>query len=188
MRVLAGDPERTDLQPEDMSWTVRCDDEFAITAVRLPAAQPSWAFVVQEADRCAVRETALVRGRSWPCSMRIDGCSRVSRLHSLHTCFMQPPLFWLSAAQPVWPLAYEPADAPCTLSGNSSHEQGTAFQGAQCQQEVTSAWLRSLRRLSSRFIDYAVCSLDLASRIQPSKPGQPGLTRWPAGSGWGGWI
>lgn len=58
----AGDPERTDLRPEDMSWTVRCDDEFAITAVRLPAAQPSWAFVVQEADRCVAEKTALGAG------------------------------------------------------------------------------------------------------------------------------
>ncbi|KAK9827696.1 hypothetical protein WJX81_001407 [Elliptochloris bilobata] len=46
-----GDPGRSDLAPEEMTWTVRCDDEFVVTAVRLPAAQPSWAFVVQEADR-----------------------------------------------------------------------------------------------------------------------------------------
>ncbi len=48
----AGDPALTDVRPEDMSWTIRCDDEYAVTAVRLAAPQPSWAFIVQEADRC----------------------------------------------------------------------------------------------------------------------------------------
>ena len=38
-----------------MSWTIRCDDEYTIMAVRLAAPQPSWAFVVQEASRCGTR-------------------------------------------------------------------------------------------------------------------------------------
>ena len=38
-----------------MSWTIRCDDEYTIMAVRVAASQPSWAFVVQEASRCGTR-------------------------------------------------------------------------------------------------------------------------------------
>lgn len=58
---MTGDPARTDLRPEDMSWTIRCDDEYAVTAVRLAAPQPSWAFVVQEADRCGCHRFPLRR-------------------------------------------------------------------------------------------------------------------------------
>ena len=132
MRVLAGDPERTDLQPEDMSWTVRCDDEFAITAVRLPAAQPSWAFVVQEADRCDVGETVLDAGSQLVMQHRVLKCSRASRLQMLHIRFMQPPLCWLSAAQPFWalPICRLTAHARCQGTAHVSRAQHMMMHNA----------------------------------------------------------
>lgn len=50
----AGDPSLQGLQPQDMSWTISCDQETVVTAFPLAPcrpARPCWGYSLQEADR-----------------------------------------------------------------------------------------------------------------------------------------
>ena len=83
---------------------------------------------------------------------RVAACHAAPRLEMLSSLAPANAAHALHAATTVLAvrcaallgIACMQADAPCTLSGNSSREQGTACDDAQCQQEATSTWLRSL--------------------------------------------
>ena len=49
--MLAGDPTRADVAPEDMTWTVRCDDFFTVSATNLAQQPLSFGYLVRESDR-----------------------------------------------------------------------------------------------------------------------------------------
>ena len=60
MRLHAGDPARTDAQPRDMTWTIRCDEYYTVTVGRLGSddgSSTSFGYVVRESDKCAVLRT-----------------------------------------------------------------------------------------------------------------------------------
>ena len=48
-----GDPDRTDVRVEDMTWTIRCDGAYTVTAARLnDDTAASFGYVVRESDKC----------------------------------------------------------------------------------------------------------------------------------------
>lgn len=47
----AGDPTRSDVAPEDMTWTVRCDEYFTVSAASLAQQPLSFGYLVRESDR-----------------------------------------------------------------------------------------------------------------------------------------
>ena len=48
-----GDPARTDVQPADMTWTIRCDDTYTVTVGRVgEGSAASFGYVVCESDKC----------------------------------------------------------------------------------------------------------------------------------------
>lgn len=49
--MLAGDPTRTDVAAEDMTWTVRCDEYFTVSAANLAQQPLSFGYLVRESDR-----------------------------------------------------------------------------------------------------------------------------------------
>lgn len=49
--VCAGDPSRSDVAPEEMTWTVRCDENFTVCAAPLSQRPQSFGYVVRESDR-----------------------------------------------------------------------------------------------------------------------------------------
>lgn len=55
-----GDPDRTDVRVEDMTWTIRCDDAYTVTAARLnDDTAASFGYVVRESDKCVVQTLIL---------------------------------------------------------------------------------------------------------------------------------
>lgn len=49
--LAPGDPTKQGLGPATLTWTFVCDEEFMVTAIRLPAPEPTWGFIVTEAAR-----------------------------------------------------------------------------------------------------------------------------------------
>lgn len=47
----AGNPDAQLADTSGLRWTIKCDRDTMLTAARVPAEIPSWAFVCQEADR-----------------------------------------------------------------------------------------------------------------------------------------
>ncbi|KAK9829871.1 hypothetical protein WJX72_008356 [[Myrmecia] bisecta] len=45
-----GDASRTDVAVEDMTWTIKCGNEYAMSIRRLPHVRPSFGLALQEAD------------------------------------------------------------------------------------------------------------------------------------------
>ena len=59
------------MQPADLTWTIRCDDTYAITVGRVgegPGA--SFGYVVRESDKCAPCAPVACRLLSHPGSAR----------------------------------------------------------------------------------------------------------------------
>ena len=54
----AGDPLRTDVRPQDMTWTIRCDDAYTVTAARV-GGSACFGYLVRESDKCAPRLSLL---------------------------------------------------------------------------------------------------------------------------------
>ncbi len=55
----AGDPERADVRPQDMTWTIRCDDAYTVTAARV-GGSASFGYLVRESDKCAPCSSPLL--------------------------------------------------------------------------------------------------------------------------------
>lgn len=49
--LLAGDVNASIGGMHDLRWTVQCEKERSVTAVRVPAGVESYAYVIKEADR-----------------------------------------------------------------------------------------------------------------------------------------
>jgi hypothetical protein len=52
--VAAGDPSRSDVAPEDMTWTIRCDETYVVTAARLARNPAAFGYLLRESDRCVL--------------------------------------------------------------------------------------------------------------------------------------
>lgn len=51
LNLLAGDVNASIEGMHDLRWTVQCEKERSVTAVRVPAGVESYAYVIKEADR-----------------------------------------------------------------------------------------------------------------------------------------
>ncbi|CAL8471292.1 g10834 [Coccomyxa elongata] len=54
----SGDPTRSDVAPEDMTWTVRCDEYFTVSAASLAQQPLSFGYLVRESDRAGTLNVA----------------------------------------------------------------------------------------------------------------------------------
>ncbi len=51
--VCAGDAGRTDVAPEDMTWTIRCDENYTVSAAHISRQPQAFGYLVRESNRCA---------------------------------------------------------------------------------------------------------------------------------------
>lgn len=64
-----GDPRRTGLRVADLTWTLRMDHEWVVRVAPLRNRQPTFGYMLLEADRHAPPAPCLVGCRQW-CSIR----------------------------------------------------------------------------------------------------------------------
>lgn len=74
---VPGDPSRTGLQLEEMTWTVRCDESMTVTSVPLSERPAAFGYLVRESDRFASMFSSTNKAilRELQCSMVLTLCS-----------------------------------------------------------------------------------------------------------------
>lgn len=70
---VPGDPSRTGLQLEEMTWTVRCDESVTVTSVPLSERPAAFGYLVRESDRFA--SFNKMTSRNLQCSELLALCS-----------------------------------------------------------------------------------------------------------------
>lgn len=124
--LRTGDAGRTDVAVEEMTWTIRCDENYTVSAARISRQPQAFGYLVRESNRCAPHGSAPART-----------CLNWGPLEGLHTSSCSPCLH-----AGVWLLHCDQAGSRATREETGGCPLGAHHSLLDHRMATPRAWLR----------------------------------------------